>query len=136
RVAERAVQRRNIQREAEDGLAERDRPGEDQVRALPLEQIVRADLVDADQVAATVAGRPGVAHALVLDGEVGVHAARDFDFQFRVHVQPAFTAALRAALHDHLAPAAAGTAGLADREEAVGLDDLALSAALLAALEA
>src|SRR5262249_31036049 len=128
RVRDRAVERGHFHGRAEGRLAEgqRDRILQRQVHAVALEQLVRTDAEDADQIALLAAGLAVVPAAGHLHRVASIDARRNIDRPLPLLHDAGQAAATRAnvALGDHDAHPAAGRAGLLLREAEKAADHL------------
>src|SRR6185437_15179526 len=124
-----AVDRRHLELAAERGRHHRDRHAAVQVGAVALEEVVAADREKDVEVAGRPAARARVALAGEPDAGAVLDAGRNVDRQRAVALHPAGAGAGRARIVDHLAAAVAGRTGALEREEALGLADLAVARA-------
>src|SRR6185503_8237556 len=120
---------RHLDSAAQGGGREADRAAREQGRALALENVVPGKVDEDVEVARRAAAHPGLALAGEPDAGAFVDARGNVDGQRLALLDPAFAAASRAGIGNHLADAAAGRAGLLDDEKALARANLAAAAA-------
>src|SRR5450759_2894077 len=124
-----AVDRRHLEFAAQSRGGHGNRHPAVQVGAVALEELVLRQRQENIEVARRAAAQTGLAFAGEPDAGAILDAGRDIDREHALARHPPGPSAGRAGIVDHLAAALAGRAGALEREEALGMSDLAGTAA-------